>query len=190
MPAEGIMRVLSSEWPDYAVDVELRLPPGTPTGPFREFGPVVTGIAVRRRVPMKPKGKRAAFEHEAEWPEDVEPLPLSLRDVRRLPLDRIAAAALAAAREYAEEPSEARFTPVTEALTLPGRPKGRNKEQFYKAVAELHRGWTKKGLSPAKELAKRKRVSENTAHQWIYKARQFGYLEPSPRAAVRKERAR
>jgi hypothetical protein len=188
LPAEGIMRVLSEEWPRYAVDVEFRLPPGTPTGPFRESGPVVTGISVRPRVPMKAKGKRAAFEHEAEWPEDVEPLPLSLRDVRRLPLDRIATAALVAVRQYAEEPSPDRFDPVSEALSVPGRPRGRNKERFYKAVAELHRSWTLKGLSPAKELARRKRVSENTAHQWIYKARQLGYLEPSQRSGRRKEK--
>jgi hypothetical protein len=190
MPAEGIVRVLSDEWPKYAVDVELRLPPGTPNGPFRESGPVVTGVSVRRRVPMKAKGKRAAFEHEAEWPDDAEPLPVSLRDVRRLPLDRIATAALVLARQYAEEPTPDRFDPVTEVLSVPGRPRGRNKERFYKAVADLHRSWTRKGLSPAKELARRKRVSENTAHQWIYKSRQLGYLEPSQRSGRRKEKAR
>lgn len=82
-------------------------------------------------------------------------------------------------RQAAEEPSPERLEPLAEALSLSGRPIGRNKERFYRAVAELHRQWVLKGLSPAKELAKRKRVSENTAHQWIYKARQLGYLEPS-----------
>jgi hypothetical protein len=181
MPAEGIVRVISSEWPKYAVDVEMRLPPGTPTGPYRLFEPVVTGVSVRRRVPMRAKGRRAAFEHKAEWAEETEPLPLSLRDVRRLPLDRIAAAAVVVVRQAAEEPSPDRLEPLAEVLSLPGRPIGRNKERFYRAVAELHRQWTLKGLSPARELAKRKHVSENTAHQWIYKARQLGYLERSSR---------
>lgn len=177
MPAEGIMRVCSGDWPKYAIDVELRL------DLFDE--PVVTGVAVRRRVPMKAKGKRAMF---AEWPEDAEPLPVSLRDVRRLPLDRIATAALTAARQFMEAPSPDRMEPVAEALSLPGRPVGRNKEHFYTAVAGLYRLYATKGRSPAQEIARRKRVSENTAHQWIYKARKLGYLEPSPRSNLSKER--
>ena len=176
MPAQSIMRVVSEEWPKYAVDVELRL------DALDE--PVVTGVAVRPRVPLKARGRRAGIEppNNAEWPEGTEPLPLSLRDVRRLPLDRIATAAVVYVRQAKEEPSPDRMQPVAEALSLPGRPTGRNKERFYRAVAELYRQWTLKGLSPAKELAKRKRVSENTAHQWIFKARRFGYLEPSPRS--------
>jgi hypothetical protein len=182
MPAQGIMRVFSTEWPKYAVDVELRL------DAFDE--PVVTGVVVRRSVPMKAKGKRASFDPGAEWPEDVEPLPLSLRDVRRLPLDRIATAALVAVRQFSESPSPDRMLPVAEALRLPGRPVGRNKERFYTTVAKLYRMYALQNRSPAKEIAKRKQVSENTAHQWIYKARQLGYLEPSQRSGRRKEKKR
>lgn len=178
-PAQGIMRVVSTEFPKYAVDVELRL------DALEE--PVVTGVAVRRRVPMKAKGKRAAFDPESEWSEDVEPLPVSLRDVRRLPLDRIATAALVAVRQFRESPDPDRMRPVAEALSLPGRPVGRNKERFYGTVAELYRRYAQQGRSPAKELARRKHVSENTAHQWIYKARKLGYLEPSQRSG-RKEK--
>jgi hypothetical protein len=179
MPAQSIMRVLSTEFPKYAVDVEFRL------DAFDE--PVVTGVAVRRRVPMKSKPERAALDPKAEWPEGIEPLPLSLRDVRRLPLDRIATAALVAVRQFSESGPD-RMLPVADALSLPGRPVGRNKDRFYATVAELHRRYAKQGRSPAKELARRKHVSENTAHQWIYKARQLGYLEPSQRSSRRKEK--
>ncbi len=179
-PAGGIMRVVSTRWPKYAVAVELRLD--------ALDDPVVTGVAVRRRVPMKAKGKRAAFEYDAEWPEGAEPLPVSLRDVRRLPLDRVATAAVVAARQYMKTPAPDRMEPVAKALSVRGRPIGRNKASFYKAVAEKHRRWTLEGRSPAKELAKLKGCPENTAHQWFYKARQLGYLEPSPRSGRRKKR--
>lgn len=181
MPAQGIMRVFSTEFPKYAVDVEMRL------DAFDE--PVVTGVAVRRCVGMK-ANKRAGFDPPPEWPEDVEPLPVSLRDVRRLPLDRIATAALVVVRQFRESPDPDRMLPVAEALSLPGRPVGRNKERFYTTVAELYRRYAGEGRSPAKELARRKHVSENTAHQWIYKARQLGYLEPSQRSSRKKEKKR
>jgi len=135
---------------------------------------------------MKAKGERAAFEHEAEWPEDAKPVPISLRDVRRLPLDRIATAAVTAVRQLMAEPSPDRMAPLAEALSLQGRPTGGNKVKFYAAIADHHRMYTKAGRSPAKEIARRKRVSENLAHQWIFQARRLGFLEQSPRSHLSK----
>jgi transposase len=45
------------------------------------------------------------------------------------------------------------------------------------------------GISPVKEIARRKRVSENTVHQWVHRARKLDFLEPSTRSQSRKEGA-
>jgi hypothetical protein len=69
-------------------------------------------------------------------------------------------------------------------ILLPrGRPAGGERStKFYLEIANAHRQIEQLGESPAKVIARRKRVSENTAHQWIHKARQHGFLEPSPRS--------
>jgi hypothetical protein len=64
-----------------------------------------------------------------------------------------------------------------------GRPKRGKSASFYKQLADSYRelAFTGAGASPVKEIARRKRVSENTVHQWIYRARALGFLDPSPR---------
>jgi hypothetical protein len=68
-----------------------------------------------------------------------------------------------------------------------GRPKRGNSARFYRELADMYRELTLRGLAfPVKEIARRKRVPENTVHQWIYRARKLGFLEAaSPRRTNR-----
>jgi hypothetical protein len=114
-----------------------------------------------------------------EFVEGTEPRSLSTRDVRRLAFDRIVRAATVAADSGPVES----LSEISKILLPRGRPGGGERSVlFYKGIAEAYRELTKQEKSPAKEIARRKRVSENTAHQWIYKARLHGFLEPSPRS--------
>jgi hypothetical protein len=63
-----------------------------------------------------------------------------------------------------------------------GRPHKARAASFYKEIAESYREFAAAGLSPVKEIARRKHVPKNTVHQWIYRARQLKFLEPSPRS--------
>jgi hypothetical protein len=77
---------------------------------------------------------------------------------------------------------------VAALLNAKTRPIKQHKADFYKKIAAVARICIENpqlGLSPAKEIARRARVSENLAHQWIYKARKLGFLEPSQRSAQR-----
>jgi hypothetical protein len=133
--------------------------------------PVPVEVTIRLTFPVSETGRGFA--------EGTEPRSLSTRDVRRLPLDRIVRAATAAADAG---PVEA-LAEISKSLVPPGRPAGGERSVvFYKGIAEAYRQLTEQQKSPAKEIARRKRVSENTAHQWIYKARLHGFLEPSPRS--------
>jgi hypothetical protein len=62
-----------------------------------------------------------------------------------------------------------------------GRPKRGKSASFYKQLADSYRELAVTGASPVKEIARRKRVSENAVHQWIHRARNLGFLDPSPR---------
>jgi hypothetical protein len=63
-----------------------------------------------------------------------------------------------------------------------GRPTRGTSAAFYKELADSHRNFSARGESPVKAIARRKRVSENTVHQWVHRARALGFLEPSPRS--------
>jgi hypothetical protein len=170
----------------YAVSVELRRDP--------DGAPFVTGVAVRRHT----------------WADgwSGERTHVSSRDIQRLPLSRIIRAALAAAAT-AEQPAKTTSLPGAPAfelvydpgdeprwrdagpewardarriLTPRGRPRRGKSAAFYKELAESHRRFSAAGKSPVKEIARRKRVSENTVHQWVHRARSLEFLEPSPRS--------
>jgi hypothetical protein len=116
---------------------------------------------------------------------------LSLRELRRLPLQRVvdAARAYVAARDEDSEGTYPEFpgpdapgrTRVRDILLPRGRP-GRTtyNDNFYRAIATAYIEFTKRGLSPAREIAKRKRVDRNTVDQWVHRSRQLGFLPPAP----------
>jgi hypothetical protein len=66
-----------------------------------------------------------------------------------------------------------------------GRPQHGKSTTFYKGMATAYMAFEQAGLSPVKEIARRKRVSENTVHQWVYRMRRLGFLDPSPRSTAR-----
>ena len=121
---------------------------------------------------------------------------LSARDIQRLPLASALRAAVAAARVFSEQSSTGEVLPLygTEKIEkgwagaanrvlLPrGAPPTRRSAGFYKQIAEAYNAYVLRGMSPVKEIARRKRVSENNVHQWIYKARELKFLDPSPRS--------
>lgn len=108
--------------------------------------------------------------------DDGEPLPLSSREVRRLPLDRALKVAVVA--KTAQRPVG--FA-LSEALHMPrGKPTGgEHSIALYKWVAAEYRRCVLANIkSPAKEISKRKGgVPLNTVYQWIYQAREKGFLE-------------
>jgi hypothetical protein len=133
--------------------------------------PVPVEVTIRMTFPVSETGQG--------FVAGTEPRSLSTRDVRRLPLDRVVRAATAAADAGPVE-SASEFPKI---LLPRGRPVGGERSVvFYKKIAKAYRQLTEEQKSPAKEIARRKGVSENTAHQWIYKARLHGFLEPSPRS--------
>jgi len=98
--------------------------------------------------------------------------------MRRLPLTKIIAAALV----VASKPSGYDYRAEAQAATAPrGRPERGKSTTFYRELADSYRSFAERGKSPVKEIARRKRVSENTVHQWVYRARNLGFLEPSAR---------
>lgn len=69
-----------------------------------------------------------------------------------------------------------------------GRPQHGKSIGFYRELAEAYKQFEAKGLSPVKEIARRKRVPENTVHQWVHRMRnELKLLDPSPRSR-RKEK--
>ncbi len=138
---------------DYLVEVEIR---GNPSADG-ELEPVAAGLNVRR------------------WPdEEGNYRGVAPREIQRLPLTRIRDAALVAWRSSDDEyPGDA----VDRLLAPRGRPERGKATSFYREIAAAYRGFKSRGLSPAKEIAKRKRVEENTVYTWIHRARQLGYLE-------------
>jgi hypothetical protein len=169
----------------YTVTVELRFD--------RDGAPFVIGVAVRRQTP---------WWEEDGWEAGEERPHVSPRDVQRLPLAGIVRAALAAA-SAAERRTLETGEPVTsetarvltdqgedwdwaedarKVLTPHGRPQHGKSAKWYSELADSYRGFARAGKSPVKEIATRKRVSENTVHQWVHRAREIGVLEPSPRS--------
>lgn len=142
--------------PEYVVQVQF-----TRTA---DGDPVVTGIAVYRTLMA-----------------DGTPRPLAPRDMQRLPLTRIRDAML----EVAHNPTAATLIGQRERLHVPkGRPERGKAAGFYKEIAAAYKQCVRESRSPAKEIARLKRVDENTVYTWIHRARQLGLIEPSPRTRV------
>jgi len=158
----------------YVVSVEVSLDEGG--------SPFVTGVTVRSTV-----GR------------------VSPREVQRLPLARFmlaATSAVAATDEkwrnlitgevspfFIEELGEGQgWTYAARDVLVPrGRPQRGKSTKFYRDIANSYRDFATAGESPVRAIARRKRAPENTVHQWIHRARELGFLEPSPRSK-RKER--
>jgi hypothetical protein len=179
----------------YAVSVELRRE--AEGAPF-----FVTGVAVRRH--KWADGWSGEPTHVSA--RDVQRLPLA-RIVRAAlaaasTIERPTGQGIFAGQEahsivsydYRDEKQRERFPPeegdwgetARKILVPRGRPERGKSAAFYKEVADAHRQLSAAtGRSPVKEIARRKRVSENTVHQWVHRARQLGFLEPSPRSRRR-----
>jgi hypothetical protein len=140
------------KWP-YTVDVEISRDD--------DDNLAATGITIRRNFPTDGRGAR--FETGAK------PLPVSPRDVRRMPLDAIVKAALVAATTNLFDPE--RHTKLRRALRTRGRPKRGKSQKFYAAILADHRELTRRGESAGKAIAEREGVDVNTVYQWIYRAR-------------------
>ena len=157
----------------YVVSVEVSLDEGG--------SPFVTGLTVRNTV-----GR------------------VSPREVQRLPLAKfmLAATNAVAAAERAGNFGTAEVAPLfldslSEGQSWPyaardilvprGRPQRGKSTKFYRDIANSYRDFATAGESPVRAIARRKRAPENTVHQWIHRARELGFLEPSPRSK-RKER--
>lgn len=203
---ELIVTVIPQEYGDHlAVAVELRRD---------EDGPYVIGIAVRRHVLAGYTGLRthvpprevkrlelsrmvdAALGLASSVPEAPSPETTpGGSDPGPWPVDVLVEGDSTWATYYdvahAEEWRELGFEVPPEmvaarkVLVPRGRP--HRSTTFYREIANAHREFQRRGLSPVKEIARRKREKENTVHQWVHRARELGFLEPSPRSKKSKK---
>jgi hypothetical protein len=105
---------------------------------------------------------------------DGKPRAVSAREIARLPLTRIRDAAL----EIARNPSGEQLLETLELPRVPpGHPERGKAVAFYREIADFYRAAKSKGISPAKEIARRKRVDTNTVYTWVHRARELGLLE-------------
>jgi hypothetical protein len=189
----------------YTVSVELRYDP--------DGAPFVLGVAIRCQYPSWEEWQE--WRENIGWPAAGTRPHVSARDIQRFPIAQIVRAALAAAatakRPTLENGKPARsqvaavladadpawreqggrdwdWAEDARKILVPrGRPERGKSAGFYKDIAVSHRKFAAAGKSPVKEIARRKRVSENTVHQWVHRARKLKFLEPSPRVK-RKDR--
>lgn len=143
--------------PAYLTTIRLR---------WEQTGPMVVGIEV----------------HAAGTPEEGN--TVSPRDVKRLPLSTyVQAATLHGDPRKQDSASLGKaYDKAIAALRAPrGRPERGKGSAFYKELAESYRAMVAAGIPhPAKEIARRKREDVNLVHQWIFRARDLGLLEPQP----------
>jgi hypothetical protein len=126
---------------------------------------VPVGVLVRRTFPTsrRKKGRHYPFA------EGVEPEAVQATDLREIPFGRVIRAATTAARQ--PDPTDERRNELERILVPRGGPQRGRSVKFYREIAEAAREFEKRGLSPAKEIARRKSVSENLVHQWLHVAR-------------------
>jgi len=165
---------IREEGSPFVVDVELSDSPE---------GAMVTGIAVRSAVQTHAEGTP-----EDPWLEGGSVEPVNATIVKRLPLASYTRRALARytppldVRQTAPpgaatppgQPSEpvTRPEPPPEPVKLPrGRPRRGRSEEFYRQVDEAAKKLQEQGIAPVREIARRKRVSQNLVNQWLFRAR-------------------
>jgi hypothetical protein len=197
-----IVTVLPQEWRDdlgdLAVAVELR---------HDEDGPYVVGVAVRRHVLAGYNGRRTDVSPRAVQRLSLAPIikaALAFASVTSEPPADEGAGTVPAPYHasdwgdsvwatyydvgHADEWSEAGFevppamAQAGKVLVPRGRPERGKSVAFYRELADTYRAFELQGLSPVKEIARRKRVPENRVHQWVYRARDLKFLPPSPRS--------
>jgi hypothetical protein len=156
-----------------------------------EGKPVPTGLRVQKAVPMdpqpelEPQGDVYMFAAERVAPRwSKEPEAVSAREIRRLPLTAYVEAAVA----YVSSGGRFEALERLREIHLPrGLPERGRSAGFYREIADAYRQLRAQGKRPVPEIARRKRVDENTVHQWVYRARQLGFLE-KPLSGRKKQR--
>ena len=143
--------------------MSAEIPSQTMSGTIR---PVLTSLTVSRE------------------PEHETPQPLSLREMRRLPLATFSEAARAAVAAVLDAPPaelSQELARATRARPPRGRPSRRgHSTAFYTKLADAYRGEVARGEPyPGASLAKRMKVSSDQMRVWIHRARKAGHLEPA-----------
>jgi hypothetical protein len=164
-PAEPDLFVRLSGVSDapYVVDVELvRDDEG-------ELVPV--GVSVRRTFSTSRHKQRGRYV----FAPGERPVALAAVDVRQIPFGRAIRAAITAASS--PQPSDDRSEELDRILVPRGRPRRGKSVKFYCDLLKAARSYEEAGLSPAKEIARRKEgVSPNLVHQWLHVARRYERL--------------
>jgi hypothetical protein len=198
---ERIVSIYSKERP-YAVDFELR---------SDENGPFVVGVSVRRdwatgyrgeREPLSPREiqrlplarfMNAALAFAARTPRPDPHDPQYGRPLDPEPGGRIGPAdhRLESERWFSLGASDLFYKVVgipTEGIVAAdkvlaprGRPRRGHSIDFYRQLGKWVDQVTQEGKRPAREIARRYSVSENTAYQWIHRCRDHGFLAQSTR---------
>jgi hypothetical protein len=177
VPPEAIKRIRMPET-DYFIDVEIVWD--------SEGNPVPTGVAIRLGVPMK-RAARVVDSPYDYFAETTEPLPISPREVRRLPISTCVQWAIAHATDPIGEEGE---RVQKDAL----KPKGAraHTSTFYRDLARRFLALQQDPQidRPVRVLAKERGVKENVVHQWLYRARESGDLPRLPRGRKTTRRRR
>jgi len=134
--------------------------------------PIVTGIAIRRSIPMQP---RKDLKREPSWPDGTESPAVRPRDVKRLPLSQIAKAAATWVSSTKLEPGsperELERGKVTRTLRPP-RTRPRTDRDFYSKLLLVHDELVARGESaPAKQIAVQMGEPVSKVHVWLHRAK-------------------
>jgi hypothetical protein len=128
--------------------------------------------------------------------EAKPPVSVSPRDVRRMPLSTLVEGAVALLTREIADPTAPNVVghqqkgayildlvagERTAARVPRGRPERGHSTDFYRDLARAYSELAAANVRPVPEIARRKRVDENTVHQWIHRARKLGFLPPSSR---------
>jgi hypothetical protein len=163
----------------YAVDVELvRDDEGA-------FVPI--GVSVRRLFPTSRHKQGGVYPLAAGTRME----PVSAAEIRKIPFGRIIRAAITSAvsmepfkKGTAGEPErilQERHDELERILVPRGRPPRGRSVRWYCDLLKAARRLERRGLSPAKEIARGKTgVSENLVHQWLHVARRYERLGMCP----------
>lgn len=158
-PGPEQVRVLGATDAPYAVDVDFVRDSAS------ELVPI--GVHVRRTFPTS----RHKKGREYPFVEGTEPQPVSAVDLRAIPFGRIIRAATIAVNQPL--PTDERHDELKRTLVPRGRPKKGRSREWYLSLLAGARKFEKDGLSPAKEIARRKGVSPNLVYQWLHVARRI-----------------